>query len=62
MDIRYVVELQQSDNNPDDLILPLPDDLCNILDWRIDDTLLFKIKGDSVIVENLSKEQRENLS
>jgi len=41
-----------------DAILELPDELVKELDWRVGDILDYKMKGESLVITNLTKEQR----
>jgi S-adenosylmethionine hydrolase len=39
-------------------IIELPDELVEELDWRVGDELDYKLEGKSVIITNLTKEER----
>ena len=41
-----------------DAILEIPDELVEELDWRVGDVLDYKLDNDSVIITNLTKEER----
>jgi len=41
-----------------DAVVELPDELVESLDWRIGDVLDYKLKDKSVIITNLTKEER----
>jgi len=41
-----------------DAILELPDELVEELDWRVGDTLDYQLEGKSIIITNLSKNDR----
>lgn len=43
-----------------DAVIELPDELCIELGWNVGDTLKFSTEGDSIIVTNLSKDQKGN--
>ena len=42
-----------------DAIVPLPEELIKKLNWQLHDKLDFKVEGKSVIIRNLSKEERD---
>ena len=39
-------------------IIELPDDLVEEFDWRVGDELDYKLEGKSVIITNLTREER----
>ena len=39
-------------------IIELPDDLVEEFDWRVGDELDYKLEGESVIITNLTREER----
>ena len=41
-----------------DAIVELPDELVEELDWRVGDSLDYKLEGKSVIITNLTKNER----
>ena len=41
-----------------DAIIEIPEEMVKELDWRIGDELDYKLKGESVIITNLTKEKR----
>lgn len=41
-----------------DAIIELPDDLIKELNWQIGDTLDYKLENKSVVITNISKNQR----
>ncbi len=42
-----------------DLILPFPPEFIDENDWRIDDTLNFKVTDENCVIENLSWQERQ---
>ena len=43
-----------------DAIVELPDALVEELDWRVGDSLDYKLEGKSVVITNLSKNERSS--
>ena len=43
-----------------DAIVELPDALVEELDWRVGDSLDYKLEGKSVVITNLSKNERKS--
>jgi len=41
-----------------DAIVELPDELVEELDWRVGDVLDYKLEGKSIIITNLTKNER----
>lgn len=41
-----------------DVIVELPDELVNKLDWKVGDELNYSLEGKSVLIKNLTKEKR----
>lgn len=41
-----------------DAIIEIPDELVEELDWRVGDKLDYRLEGKSVVIKNLTKEQR----
>jgi len=50
----YFVELQEDDNG--DLILPIPEEVIETLDWQDGTLLTWNIKGDGIILQSLNNE------
>jgi antitoxin component of MazEF toxin-antitoxin module len=50
----YFVELQENDNG--DLILPIPEEVIETLDWQDGTLLTWDIKGDGIILQSLNNE------
>ena len=50
----YFVELQEDDNG--DLILPIPEEVIETLDWQDGTLLTWDIKGDGIILQSLNNE------
>ena len=41
-----------------DAVVEIPDELVEELDWRVGDELGYKLEGKSIIITNLTKEER----
>lgn len=50
----YFVELQEDQNG--DLILPIPEEVIETLDWEDGTLLTWNIKGDGIILQSLNNE------
>lgn len=50
----YFVELQEDDNG--DLILSIPEEVIETLDWQDGTLLTWDIKGDGIILQSLNNE------
>ena len=48
----YFVELQEDQNG--DLILPIPEEVIETLDWEDGTLLTWNIKGDGIILQSLN--------
>lgn len=60
--MKYTAEIVEAEDGTDDVILQLPPDFCKDDDWREGDTIKWGVENGQVIMTNLSKVERENLS
>ena len=58
----YTAEILDAEDGSGDGILQLPPDFCIDDDWREGDNIHMKVENGALILKNLSKEERENLS
>ncbi|MFX0209629.1 MAG: AbrB/MazE/SpoVT family DNA-binding domain-containing protein [Candidatus Hodarchaeota archaeon] len=56
----YYIELIEDENG--DLILPIPEEVIETLGWKEDDLLTWDIKGDGIILQNLSDESNYEIN
>lgn len=56
----YYIELIEDENG--DLILPIPEEVIETLDWKEDDLLTWDIKGNGIILQNLSDESNYEIN
>ena len=59
---RYVAEIVDAEDGSDEVILQLPPDFCKEDDWREGDTIQWSVENGNIVMKNLSKVERENLS
>ena len=52
MNKTYTVELEGEDGD----ILPLPDELCETMGWKVGDILDFEIEGESIILKKVHQD------
>ena len=57
MSKNYEAKVLSIDYNGD-AVVELPDELVESLDWRVGDVLDYKLENKSVIITNLTKEER----
>lgn len=59
---KFTVEVIRSDQDPDDLMIPLPDELMQEQGWEVGDELAFDVESTDYIVMRKSNENDpENL-
>lgn len=58
----YTADIVDTGDGSDEVILQLPPDFCKEDDWREGDTIEWGLENGQVIMKNLSKVERENLS
>ena len=46
----YTLDIIEDPNNPDDLLLTLPDELLTTLGWKADDVIIWHVDGDKVSI------------
>ena len=59
---KYITEIIDAEDGSGDGILQLPPEFCAEDDWRDGDTIHIKVENGSLILKNLTKENRESLS
>lgn len=59
---KYTAEIIDAEDGSGDGILQLPPEFCLEDDWREGDTIHMKVENGSLIMKNLTKEDRESLS
>jgi hypothetical protein len=59
---KYITEILDSEDGSGDGILQFPPEMCQEEDWREGDQIHIRQENGSLILRNLSKEERENLS
>lgn len=58
----YTIDIIEAEDGSGDAILPLPLEFCQEDDWREGDVLQLDVVNSTIVIKNLSKEDRENLS
>ena len=53
----YQAEVLRIDTSGD-AVVEIPDELVEKLDWRVGDVLDYKLDNDSIVITNLTKEER----
>lgn len=56
----YIIEVQETENG--DLFIVLPDDIVETLGWQEGDVLDWRLKGESIVLSNISDKTSSNLS
>jgi bifunctional DNA-binding transcriptional regulator/antitoxin component of YhaV-PrlF toxin-antitoxin module len=56
----YYIELTEDENG--DLIFPIPEEVIETLCWKEDDLLTWDIKGNGIILQNLSDESNYEIN
>lgn len=56
----YIIEVQETENG--DLFIVLPDDIVETLGWQEGDVLDWRLKGESIVLSNISDKISSNLS
>lgn len=56
----YIIEVQEAENG--DLFIVLPDDIVETLGWQEGDVLDWRLKGESIVLSNISDKISSNLS
>lgn len=55
----YIIEVQEAENG--DLFIVLPDDIVETLGWQEGDVLDWRLKGESIVLSNISDKTSSNL-
>ena len=55
----YIIEVQEAENG--DLFIVLPDDIVETLNWQEGDVLDWRLKGESIILSNISDKTSSSL-
>ena len=58
----FITEIKDAEDGSGDGILEFPTEFCKEQDWREGDILSIKLENGSLILSNISKEERENIS
>lgn len=58
----FITKIIDTEDGSGDGILQFPPEFCNEQDWREGDTIHIDTENESLILINLSKEERESLS
>ena len=58
----YSVNLQEAEDGSGDVVIPFPEDFLKEEDWLEGDEITFKVKGESLVLINTSKELRDRKS
>jgi hypothetical protein len=54
MNKTYTVELEGENGD----ILPIPDELCETMGWKVGDTLEFEIEGETILIKKVDQAVR----
>ena len=58
----YTCDVLDADDGSGDTVLQLPPELCIEEDWREGDSIKFTSENGSIVMRNISKEERESIS
>lgn len=51
----FIVTLEEDPNPPHDLLMPIPDELFDILGWEVGDTLDWSVEDDKIILKKVDQ-------
>ena len=58
----FSVTLQEADDGSGDVVVPFPEQFLKQEDWLEGDQITFKVKGETLVMINTSKELRDRRS
>ena len=58
----FITEIKDAEDGSGDGILEFPPEFCIEQDWREGDNIHMEVEGETLILRNLSREERENIS
>ena len=62
MSTSFIAEIKDAEDGSGDGILEFPPEFCKEQDWCEGDIIDMVVEGESLILRNLSKEEREGIS
>jgi len=51
----FIVTLEQDPENPEGLIMPIPDELFDLLGWTVDDILEWDVQDDRIVLKRVEQ-------
>lgn len=58
----YSVVLEEAEDGSGDVVIPFPEEFLKEEDWLEGDSITFKVKGETLVLINTSKELRDRKS